>query len=75
MTRIEWMGRVLANVAASFIHNLRADPHEPVYLERAVVCDEPITQSGRDKFLELAGQRGQALLNELDTFLAHLSAT
>jgi hypothetical protein len=75
VTRIEWMGRVLANVAASFIHNLRADPHEPVYLERAVVCDEPITESGRDKFLALAGQRGQALLNELDTFLAQLSAT
>jgi len=75
VTRIEWMGRVLANVAASFIHNLRADPHEPVYLERAVVCDEPISESGRDKFLALAGQRGQALLNDLDTFLAQLSAT
>src|SRR6516165_6362786 len=75
VTRIEWMGRVLANVAASFIHNLRADPHEPVYLERAVVSDEPMSESGRDKFLALASQRGQALLYELDTFLAQLSAT
>jgi hypothetical protein len=72
--RIEWMGRVLSNVAASFVHNLRREPHEPVYLERAVVCDEPISDAGRDKFLELAGERGQALLTELDSFLAHLKA-
>jgi hypothetical protein len=73
--RIEWMGRVLSNVAASFIHNLRRDPQEPAYLERAVVCDEPISEAGRDKFLALAGERGQALLTELDTFLANLTAT
>lgn len=75
VTRIEWMGRALSNVAASFIHNLSSDPHEPVYLERAVVCDEPISEAGRDKFLALAGERGQALLTELDSFVAHLSAT
>ncbi len=73
--RIEWMGRVLSNVAASFIHNLRRDPQDPVYLERAVVCDEPISEAGRDKFLALAGERGKALLTELDSFLAHLTAT
>jgi len=73
--RIEWMGRVLSNVAASFIHNLRRDPNDPVYLERAVVCDEPISEAGRDKFLALAGERGKALLTELDSFLAHLTAT
>jgi hypothetical protein len=73
--RIEWMGRVLSNVAASFIHNLRRDPQEPIYLERAVVCDEPISEAGRDKFLALAGERGQALLTELDSFLARLTAT
>ena len=75
VTRIEWMGRVLSNVAASFVHNLRGDPHEPMYLERAVVCDEPISEAGRDKFLALAGERGQALLTELDSFLARLSVT
>lgn len=73
--RIEWMGRVLSNVAASFIHNLRREPQDPVYLERAVVCDEPISEAGRDKFLALAGERGKALLTELDSFLAHLTAT
>lgn len=73
--RIEWMGRVLSNVAASFVHNLRRDPQEPVYFERAVVCDEPISESGRDKFLALAGERGAALLYELDTFLAQLTTT
>jgi Family of unknown function (DUF6502) len=73
--RIEWMGRVLANVAASFVHNLLRDPQEPAYLERAVVCDEAISEAGRDKFLVLAGERGQELLTELDTFLTRLAAT
>ena len=73
--RIEWMGRVLTNVAASFVHNLLREPDEPAYLERAVVCDEPISEAGRDKFLALAGERGQELLTELDTFLTRLSAT
>ena len=49
--RIEWMGRVLSNLAASFTHNLRRDQQDPVYLERVVVCDEPISDAGRDKFL------------------------
>jgi hypothetical protein len=71
--RIEWMGRVLANVAASFVHNLLRNPQEPAYLERAVVSDEPISETGRDKFLALAGERGQELLTELDTFLTRLT--
>ena len=74
--RIEWMGRILANVAASFVHNLLRDAaKEPAYLERAVVCDEPISEAGRDKFLALAGERGQELLIELDTFLTRLTTT
>jgi Family of unknown function (DUF6502) len=73
--RIEWMGRVLTNVAASFVHNLLRAPDEPAYLERAVVSDEPISEAGRDKFLALAGERGQELLTELDTFLTRLAAT
>lgn len=73
--RIEWMGRVLANVAASFVHNLLRDTQEPAYLERAVVSDEPISDAGRDKLLALAGERGQELLTELDTFLTRLIET
>ena len=73
--RIEWMGRVLENVAASFVHNLLREPQEPAYLERAVVCDEPISEVARDRFLALAGERGQELLTELDTFLTRLAAT
>jgi len=73
--RIEWMGRVLSNLAASFVHNLLRSGQEPAYLERAVVSDEPITEAGRDKFLALAGERGQELLSELDTFLTRLADT
>jgi hypothetical protein len=73
--RIEWMGRVLSNVAASFVHNLLRGPEEPAYLERAVVSDDPISAPGRDKFLAIAGQRGQELLTELDTFLTRLAAS
>ena len=70
--QIEWMGRALANVAASFVHNLLRQAEDPVYFERAVVSDKPISQAGRDKFLSLAGERGQEVLTELDTFLTRL---
>ena len=71
--RIEWMGRVLSNVAASFVHNLLRLASEPIYFERAVVADNPISEAGRDRFLALAGERGQELLTELDTFLTRLA--
>src|SRR5256885_10847342 len=34
-----------------------------------------ISEAGRDKFLAVAGERGQELLTELDTFLTHLAAS
>jgi hypothetical protein len=69
------MGRVLSNVATSFVHNLLRTTQEPAYLERAVVSDEPLSEVGRDKFLAMAGERGQELLTELDTFLTRLAAS
>jgi len=73
--RIEWMGRILSNVATSFVHNLLRTTQEPAYMERAVVSDEPLSEVGRDKFLTIAGERGQELLTELDTFLTRLAAS
>jgi hypothetical protein len=73
--RIEWMGRVLANVADAFVHNLLRAPDQTAYLERAVVSDEPLSEAGREKFLAMAGERGQELLTELDTFLTRLAGT
>jgi Family of unknown function (DUF6502) len=73
--RIERMGRFLAVIAANFVHNLLRIGPEPVYFERAVVSDEFLSDSGRDRFLALAGERGQELLTELDTFLTRLSAS
>src|SRR5215831_7142489 len=71
--RIERMGRFLAVVTENFVHNLlRVDP-DPVYFERTVVSDELLSEVGRDKFLALAGERGQELLTELDTFLTRLA--
>lgn len=72
--RIERMGRFLASVAASFVHNLMRIGPEPVYFERAVISDELLSENGRDKFLAVAGERGQELLSELDTFLTRLIA-
>src|SRR5256885_6954964 len=34
-----------------------------------------ISEAGRDKFLAVAGERGQELLTELDTFLTRLAAS
>jgi len=73
--RIERMGRVLGIVTDNFVHNLLRVSPEPVYFERAVTSDERLSEAGRDRFLALAGQRGQELLTELDTFLTHLTTT
>jgi hypothetical protein len=73
--RIERMGRFLASVAASFVHNVLRVNADPLYFERAVTSDEPLTENGRDKFLALTGERGQELLAELDTFLTRLVAS
>ena len=73
--RIERMGRFLAVIAANFVHNLLRVSPEPLYFERTVLSDEPLTEIGRDKFLVLAAERGQELLTELDTFLTRLAAS
>lgn len=73
--RIERMGRFLGVVADNFVHNLLRSPAEPVYFERAVVSDELMSEAGRDRLLALAGERGQELLAELDTFLTRLVAS
>jgi hypothetical protein len=71
--RIERMGRFLTSVTASFVHNVMRLNSDPLYFERAVTSDEPLTENGRDKFLTLTGERGQELLSELDTFLTRLT--
>jgi hypothetical protein len=75
VTRIERMGRYVGAVTASLVHNLLRSGNEPLYFERTVVSDEALSEPGRDKFLALAGERGQELLAELDTFLTRLAAT
>ena len=73
--RIERIGRFLASVAASFVHNVLRVGTDPIYFERAVTADEPLSEEGRDKFLALTSERGQELLYELDTFLTRLAAS
>src|ERR1700733_1748985 len=75
LKRIERMGRFMAAISGNFVHNLLRVSPEPVYFERAVISDEFLSESGRDKFLALAGERGQELLTELDTFLTRLAAS
>jgi len=73
--RIERMGRFLSVVAANFVHNLLRISPEPSYFERAVLSDDPLSPTGRDRFLVLAAERGQELLTELDTFLTRLATS
>ena len=75
VTRIERMGRYVGAVTSSLVHNLLRSANEPLYFERTVVSDAVLSELGRDKFLALAGERGQELLAELDTFLTRLAAT
>jgi hypothetical protein len=71
--RIERMGRFMAVVADNFVHNLLRSTSEPLYFERAVVSDELLSESGRDKLLALTAERGQELLAELDTYVTRLA--
>ncbi|HEY3785780.1 MAG TPA: DUF6502 family protein, partial [Steroidobacteraceae bacterium] len=77
VTRIDRMGRFLGLVTSSFVHNLLRNDNDPdpIYLERTVVSDEPLTAAARDEFLNLASDKGQELLVELDTALTHLTET
>ena len=75
VTRIERMGRFLGVVSENFVHNLLRTESDPAYFERTVVSDEILSQVGRDRFLEVSGQKCQELLAELDTFLARLVST
>jgi hypothetical protein len=75
VTRIERMGRFLGVVSENFVHNLLRTESDPAYFERTVVSDEILSQVGRDRFLEVSGQKCQELLAELDTFLARLVTT
>jgi Family of unknown function (DUF6502) len=75
VTRIERMGRYVSVVTSSLVHNLLRTGNEPLYFERTVVSDELLSESGRDKFLALSGERGQELLAELDTFLTRLAGS
>ncbi len=73
VTRIDRMGRFLGAVCANFAHNLMRSDSEPIYFERTVVSDDPLSSANRDKFLALASERGQELLVELDTFLTQIA--
>jgi len=72
VTRIERAGRYLSAAANSFVHNLMRPEGEPLYFERIVVADEVLTDSARDSFLAVVGEKGQGLLDELDRFLSRL---
>jgi hypothetical protein len=75
VTRIERMGRFLAVVTGNFVHNLLRADEEPIYFERTVVSDELLSDPSRDAFLSVAGEKGQELLAELDTFLTRVTAS
>jgi hypothetical protein len=72
-SRIDRMGRFLGALTQSIVHNLLRAENDPIYFERTVVADVPMSAEGRNQFLAEANERGQALLSELDTFLAALA--
>ena len=72
-SRIDRMGRFLGALTASIVHNLLRNENDPIYFERTVMSDVPMSAEGRNQFLAEASERGQALLGELDTFLTSLA--
>ena len=73
--RIERTGRFLGVAAANFVHNLLRADDEPAYFERAVVSDQMLSDSGRDKFLSLAREKGTELIADLDVSLTALAGS
>lgn len=73
--RIERTGRFLGVAAANFVHNLLRSDDEPAYFERTVVSDQLLSESGRDKVLSIAREKGQELIADLDIFLTALAAS
>jgi hypothetical protein len=73
-TRIDRVGRFLGALTGSIVHNLLRSEKDPIYFERSVVSDIPMSETGRDQFLAEANDKGQTLLAELDTFLAALAS-
>lgn len=71
--RIARMGRFLAAISENFAHNILRDESDKGYLERAVVSEALLTPEGKTLFLEMAESKGQALLEEIDTWLTGLS--
>ncbi len=68
------MGRFLAVIAGNFVHNLLRISPEPLYFERTVLSDDPLSEMGRNRLLVLAAERGQELLTEIDTFLTRIAS-
>jgi len=73
-TRIDRVGWFLGSLAGSVVHNLLRSEKDPIYFERSVVADVPMSETSRDQFIAEANDKGQALLVELDTFLTALAA-
>ena len=75
LTRIHRVARFLGAVAVNFAHNLSRADSEPLYFERTVVSDVPLSDAGRDQFLAAAREKGQAFVTELDTFVTRLAVS
>src|SRR5579872_103775 len=72
VTRIERAARFLEAAAANFAHNLLLEG-APVYFDRVLVSDVPLTEGGRDEFMKLTVESGDEFMLELDTALAKIA--
>lgn len=70
--KIARMGRFLAAISENFSHNVLREDSEKGYFERAVIADSALTEEGKVLFLQAAETKGQAFLEELDTWLTGL---
>jgi len=73
-TRIDRVAQFLSSVSGTIVHNLLRNENDPIYFERYVMADVPMSETSRDRFMAEASDKGQTLLAELDTFLTALAA-
>jgi hypothetical protein len=68
-SHIDRMSRFLDSLVKTVVHNLLRSEKDPVFFERTVFSDLPMSDVKRDRFFSEAKLKSESFLYELDNFL------
>ena len=70
LSRITRIGRVGGALHSSLVYNLLRDPDQPVFFERTMVADFPLTDVGRNLMLAHLRVDGEDFIDSLDKWVS-----